>query len=287
MKNNLKQFVIKPASDKQLSSLDKAMVFNLLEEHGFLIFRGFEISVESYSDFVQSMSSKVTLDPAREFYAKNAQKVDAGKEAIGLHIENGNGPVVPDLCWFYCSVSPEEGSQTTVCDGSDVYQNLPDDLKAVFEDQKITYSRNVKEEIWRKYISHELKNSVAPEDVNESHLRIIEDNLPNLQTSINEDGSLHYQFETNAILKSGSLKSFANSILGPSFNYEKPKITLQNGQELHSGILEELEGLTERFTQEINWKDNDMVLIDNKRVMHGRREIISSKREIFNALSFK
>ncbi|WP_257222415.1 TauD/TfdA family dioxygenase [Acinetobacter sp. YH16050] len=38
--------------------------------------------------------------------------------------------------------------------------------------------------------------------------------------------------------------------------------------------MEELAERCERETSEIDWQDGDVVLIDNKRFMHGRREIL-------------
>ena len=59
----------------------------------------------------------ITFDPARENTDKNTQKVDAGLGPIGLHIENGNTPICPDIVAFYSTKAAFEGSQTTICDG--------------------------------------------------------------------------------------------------------------------------------------------------------------------------
>ena len=43
-----------------------------------------------------------------------------GLGPIGLHIENGNTPVCPDVVLFYSARAAFEGSQTTICDGREV-----------------------------------------------------------------------------------------------------------------------------------------------------------------------
>ncbi|WP_371833244.1 TauD/TfdA family dioxygenase [Vibrio sp.] len=111
----------------------------------------------------------------------------------------------------------------------------------------------------------------------------------NTEITLNIDGSIHYKFTVSALQTSlvNDKVSFANSILGPSFNYEKPKITIANTERpIADDILEEIKSVTQEHTIPIEWNDNDFVLIDNRRVMHGRDEIVDSRRKIFNALSY-
>jgi hypothetical protein len=45
--------------------------------------------------------------------------------------------------------------------------------------------------------------------------------------------------------------------------------------------IEELRGLAETCTHEINWQDGDIAVLDNTRVMHGRRAIVDTNRQLF------
>lgn len=277
--------VIEATDDKNILNIDHDFIKTELKKHGYLLFRNFDTSIEIYSKFVNNLSSRTTLDPARQFFSENAQLVDAGKSAIGLHIENGLGPVIPDFCWFYCKLAPDQGSQTTLCDGKVVYENMKEELKKIF-DTTITYSRNIPEQIWKTYIAHELGNQIAPNNIDASHLKQIEEKIENLTVTLNEDNSIKYKFEISPVLNQDETPYFANSILGPSYNYEKPEIILKNGDLIDETFKDELSRFTEQFTVNVGWNDGDIVLIDNKRVMHGRREILTNKREIYNALSF-
>lgn len=281
--------IIRPIdNNNDINSINEELLTNKLNNNGYVILRGFNTSIQKFSDFVKRNSSKITLDPAREFHSESAQKVDAGTDKVGLHLENGNGPLIPDYCWFYCNTAPIKKSPTTVCDGKIIHTNLPPHLLSIFKkNNTIIYSRNVAESVWKKYVSHQLHLIVTPEEVTEEHLALIQKQLPNLTFKINADGSLFYQFETSPIINRNTEKFFANSILGPSFNYEKPIIKFKNGLEISEGIKKELTTLTDKYTIDINWEKGDILLIDNKRVMHGRSEIKCNHREIFNALSFK
>ncbi|VEA66782.1 Taurine catabolism dioxygenase TauD, TfdA family [Serratia plymuthica] len=108
--------------------------------------------------------------------------------------------------------------------------------------------------------------------------------------TLNDDGAIRYQFRTPAIRASRinplEANNFANSIFGPSNNYEKPVITFADGEAIPADLLEEADAVCDRFTYDIGWQHGDVVLIDNTRVMHGRRRIEDKSRTIFNALSY-
>ena len=59
--------VLTPAPGMTLADLDSARLFSVLAESGFLLLRGFNPSLESYSDLVQRCSTRTMLDPARVF----------------------------------------------------------------------------------------------------------------------------------------------------------------------------------------------------------------------------
>lgn len=253
-----------------------------LINNGWLLIRGKECDLYDFSALMQSLCSKLTFDPARQLSSKETQKVDAGKVAVGLHIENGNTPLPPDIVAFYSQKSAVIGSQTTVCDGALLWQSLPKHLKNIFN-QQITVSRTLPEHLWKRYVATAL--SMSEDQVEDKHLTIFLKQVSNQAGQLNEMGELHYQLTINPVLnKNLSLKAaFANALLGPSFNYQKPKYTFADGSEVSEEVIAEVSELAERLTQEVQWQDNDIVIIDNKRVMHGRREIIGdlSERELF------
>lgn len=274
----------------QLDALHKDDILGQLKETGFILFRGFGPDIEGFSRLVQRVSTRVTLDPARAFkgQGKVAQKVDAGTDAVGLHIENGNSPFQPHLCWFFCEKAATAGSQTTVCDGHEVWNALSENARNAFYTQPIIYSRNVDETKW-KLFAHHLGGGRKPvEQITLKDLLDQMDDPRNTRITANADGSIHYAYRVGAVhttLFSDKL-AFANSILGPSYNYEKPRITFDDGTPLPDGLLREIAEVTEAKTQNIEWQAGDIALIDNTRTMHGRRAILDTDRAIYNALSY-
>ncbi len=280
--------LVLPAGASSLGALEPAWVTTLLADAGFLLFRGFRADLEEFTSFVKAHSSRITLDPARSFHGGEvAQKVDAGTTAVGLHLENGNSPFGPDLTWFLCEKAASRGSQTTVCDGYRVWDAASDTAREVFGTKDIMYSRRVEEAKWKALVCHQTEGRKDIADVTFDDLRGLVGGI-STTLQLNDDGSIHYAYRTGAAHPTlfGTRLSWANSVFGPSYNYEAPRITFADGTEIPEELFSEFRKLTAELTEEIDWQDGDVALIDNTRVMHGRREILDTDRTIYNAQSY-
>lgn len=288
--------VVHARAGDTLAALDREQLAHWLGRHGYLVLRGFDCGVAQFSALVKNSSSRISLDPARRFHDSDgevlAQMVDAGVDAIGLHCENGNSPFWPDLCWFFCTEAPQRGSQTTLCDGAAVFHELAPQLRTRLLAQDIVYTRRVPQPLWKNYVRHAFSGGPEASDTNAAFERLLAlvNDIDSTSIALHEDGAITYRFRTPAILArsvfSPGLPAFANSILGPSFNYERPQITFADGTPLNEQLRTALAELCERHTVEVGWRQRDIVVIDNARVMHGRRRIEDSHRTIYNALSY-
>ncbi len=280
--------IIESTTNGSLFDIPREDIGANLDEFGAIMFRNFNTDSEVFSKFISKISARITLDPARSFVSKGTQLVDAGVDKVGLHLENGNAPVLPDLIWFMCEIAAKSGSQSTYCDGRKVWANMDEDIKEKFEAQRIKYSRNIPEKLWKKYVFHEIGGMNSVDNVTVDHLLELGKRNPGQYFSINNDGSVFSELKTWAVhpTQFSELPSFANSMLGPSYNYEKPKICFEDGSEIGDDIWVHIEKITDRYTYNIPWENGDVVLIDNTRVMHGRRRIEDPNRRICAALSY-
>lgn len=248
-----------------------------LKTHGWTLLRGYHYDVETFSQLMTQLCQTLTYDPARQNITSEAQKVDAGTHAIGLHIENGNTPMPPDVIAFFSELSAKKGSQTTICDGHAVYQALSPRLKATFS-QPMRISRYLPQAIWQNYVATATGRADSDQiSLNDLDTFITATTSKTLTHHVEPqaDGGVRYVLQIPAIREdnlSGQL-AFANTLLGPSFNYEKPEFTLANGQHIDDALINELTQLCEKHTQDIAWQNGDVVILDNKRMMHGRRQI--------------
>ena len=253
-----------------------------LERDGWTILRGFDPDMDEFSALTTALCNKITFDPAREYGDANTQKVDAGTGPIGLHTENGNTPVCPDIVAFFSPVAAFEGSQTTICDGRDVFAAMDEATKERWQ-RPIVVERYLPELLWKRYLANEHPAISKPEEVTERHVMEFRAAVPNQDFDMLDDGGINYRLTVSPVrasaLSGGT--AFANAVLGPSHNYAPPRYRFEDGEEVGQDEIEGLRELAETCTHEINWQDGDIAVLDNTRVMHGRRAIIDDKRQLF------
>ena len=272
------------ASEAGVSSVNPA-ILSAIQDHlnrdGWALLRGFDMDIAAFSGLTSQLCKTITFDPARENTDKNTQKVDAGLGPIGLHIENGNTPICPDVVAFDITTAAFEGSQTTICDGRDVFAAFSDAQKQRWS-QRMTVTRTLPEPLWKRYLANEHPAISQPEEVTEEHILQFKASIPDQDFTLNADGSLEYRIKVSPVRPSSlsNGQAFANAILGPSHNYEPPVYALEDGSIVTLDEIEELRDIAETCTVEINWQDGDVAVIDNTRVMHGRRAIKDKDREL-------
>lgn len=271
-----------------LADLDSGMLFSALAESGFLLLRGFDPTLESYSDLVQRCSTRTTLDPARVFHGPVAQKVDAGNDAVALHQENATTPFVPHLVWLFCQRAASSGSQTTVCDGYELWDGLSETARAEFIGRDLMFAREVSSARWRPFVFHLLEGKKPAEDVDFTDLLALLENRETTRLEQRDNGAIYYEFRTPAVhpTRFGERLAFCNGMLTDAVYYEPPKITFGDGTEIPKALTAEVRAVSDRLTGEISWCHGDVLLLDNTRVMHGRRAITDPERTLFNAQSY-
>jgi hypothetical protein len=183
---------------------------------------------------------------------------------------------------FYSPVAAFEGSQTTVCDGRAVYDAMSDTQKARWR-RDMVVERYLPEELWKRYLANEHPAISRPDEVTLEHIEQFRAAIPNQDFDMLEDGGINYRL-TVAPVRSSALSGglgFANAVLGPSHNYAPPRYRFGETDIISDDEIEELRALAEAYTHEINWQDGDIAVLDNTRVMHGRRAIVDTNRQLF------
>lgn len=258
-----------------------------LAHSGVVIYRDFGDTLQDFNDFVSAHSSRVTFDPARKTSTANTAEIDAGFHEMGLHRENGNLPFNPDIQWFFCLEAAAVGSETTMCDGQRALFDLSAKTRKLFESQNIKYSRRIPWSNVKRFLSVELQ--IPFDKITDEHLEMVNRDVPGQTYRRVDQNLIHSQLIIPAIEIScfSGRAAFCNSMLGPSVNYEPPRITWENGEEISLDIWDELKDITSRNTYSHFWKKGDIVVIDNTRVMHGRRRLDDPSRRIFGAQSYR
>ncbi|WP_082827934.1 MULTISPECIES: TauD/TfdA family dioxygenase [unclassified Marinomonas] len=265
-------FLVSSKENESIKSHHLAQAQLGLEEQGWALFRGFQHNLDSFNELILHFCQQITFDPAREFTTSMSQKVDAGTQAVGLHIENGNTPFPPSLVAFYSQKSARQGSQTILCDGVSLYEALPKSIQERF-DSPIRVTRTLPELLWKAYVRNEHPKLAVGQDVTRQHLEDVLKMVPGQDGALNAKRELDYSLKINPLSKHKGKTAFANALLGPSFNYQKPVYHHADGSLIEQSELDQLAEYAEAHTYELDWENGDMIIIDNTRVMHGRRAI--------------
>jgi alpha-ketoglutarate-dependent taurine dioxygenase len=273
--------LILPGDSRDLFSLDIEKIRNNFNEQGILLYSGFDLSDEAFVKFTAQFSDqfyKHSIKSVRPNYGKDdtVAEVLIGTHFVELHGEMFYMPVRPEILWLYCVVPAIRGGQTTVCDGQRFYEALPKDLKSYFNQVEILYKHNWDPSGWNAFLK--------TQDIQEA-LQKVQSKKGVSNARVSGD-RLMFEFQTPGVYDLHGKKVFINS-LANVYQYKHLKVIdveFSDGQKISEDFIKELNQIGETVTENINWKPNEIVMIDNKRFMHGRRAF-KGQRKILTRFS--
>jgi alpha-ketoglutarate-dependent taurine dioxygenase len=258
--------------------LDREEIINLFKSYGFLLFRGSENSVDTFTQLTNSLS-KDFLDYTGGFFNRrvingNATilSVNDFNDEIKLHGEMYYQQNIPLMLWFFCAHPASQDGETILCDGRQLFNELSSPLKELFSNKKLKYKvGHLDKEAWHKRYKT-------------NDLRVLEQTCRsnNLILQINEDESINIQYICPAIHLSrcGKYRIFINGLLVVK-QLAPNAVCFDDDSEITDDIVSELYEMAERITTEISWKTGDILMVDNTRMMHGRRAFSDTQRDIY------
>lgn len=253
--------LLRPAADAEVSlrDLDRDEIIASFEAHGVLLFRGFGLRPEDLTAFTDSFSEMYCPDLASRaprFGQAAVRSVDRGSHAIRLHVEAGFAVTAPELLWFYCHVPSTTGGSTTLCDGIRLWRSLAPETQRRFLAQPVKYRFS--------FVFGEQKPG--------------EGRVPWPMPGIGVDGYVDRDegMASLSVLRYAVQESrladrslcFANFLLPEA---EILTRTMADGSPIGEKTLAELADTAERLSFDLQWQPGDLVMVDNRRFMHGRR----------------
>ena len=275
-----------------------------LEEHGAIIFKDLPVkTAEDFDQFVssfnyetftyeESLSNAVRINKTDKVFTAN----EAPREVeIFLHHEMAQTPTYPKNIFFFCKSASETGGETPLCRSDQLYEALLKADKALvesFEKFGVIYNSIMSsgDELisgqgrsWQKTLGVSSKNDA-------------EEKLSKLGYSWNwiEDDNLSVTTKTLQATKElgNGQKSFFNQVIAASLGWKKNSenqiapVRFGNGEEIKESYIELISELAQSLTLLRSWQDHDILLIDNYRVMHGRKPFAGYKnREVLVSLT--
>ncbi|MBW4646263.1 MAG: TauD/TfdA family dioxygenase [Goleter apudmare HA4340-LM2] len=257
--------------------LDITEIISLFKSYGVLLFRGFETNAEIFKEFSNLLSTDFIDYTGGAFTRRviNGDKtllsVNDYQFEIKLHGEMYYQQNIPLLLWFYCAHPASKAGETTVCDGKQFFTEISSSTKELFSKKKLKFSVNIPQDEWhKKYQTDDLHKLEEMCRNNNTHLKI------------NEDNSIVLEYICPAIIPSrcGKYQVFINSLL-PTKQLSPKILNFDDDSEIPEDVVAELNEIAERITTNISWQKGDILMIDNTRIMHGRRAFTDEKRDIY------
>jgi hypothetical protein len=240
-------------------------ILSLVRSHGVAVFRGFAPGLARFYELAAQISPGVH------------RGVGEDTNGLRLHGEIYYMPLRVDLLWFYCVSSAPTGGATTVCDGVQVADQLSVAARQFFADNPLTYELHFTRSQWSRLVGNVSAEQAA---------QLLRTDVMGPVADAYGDGCtfscaamsaeiVRAVFGRSAIIPTqwNNRRAFVNTMLhaldpwASSRNRHMYRLTTRIPPE----ILSEVEQVTERLTEEIWWSPGDFAVVDNTRLMHGRR----------------
>lgn len=260
-----------------LLELNKEEIINLFKSYGVLLFRGFETDIDTFAEFSNSLSTDFLDYTGGAFNRKMINEeptiltVTDFKHEVKLHGEMYYTKKPPLMIWFFCANPPLQDGETIVCDSQQFFHELSSSMKDLFNRKKLKFSGTLNKEDWHK--KYKTNDFYLVKEICKSN---------GMEVEINEDQSIKRQFVASAIHKSrtGQDYVFINSLLAAK-HINPETVCFDDDSEITDEIMSELNEIAERISIEISWQKGDILMIDNTRIMHGRRAFEDEQRNIY------
>lgn len=269
--------------------LDTQSVRDAFRAHGAVLIKGCDFGRQAFVDLTERFPIRfmeyvggANNDRGSAFgQSKTVLTVTGGavaKQAIPLHGEMFYTRPYPQTLFFCCIRPADADGQTTICDGIALWNALPEDVQKVFLDNKLRYRRVYTDDAWKKvYKTDDLQEVKAI--CGETGVSFTE----------HPDGSVETVHVTYAWHDHEAGRAFVNSVLvWAAREYlagiDDSKVRFEDGSELPKELLYRIHGIAEELTLDIGWEPGMVAIVDNTRVMHGRRAYEDTDRDIIMRL---
>lgn len=268
---------------RTLRELEPGEMIRHLRQSGMFLLRGFDVSLAGFEEFTTRFCDRFHAVGTRQAIETSdsdgyTSEVPKSNFSLFAHSEGAYRPwpPPPDLCFFNCVKSPADNSgQTMLVDGADFLERLPRALRERFTLQGIIYQARWDEARWRTEFG-----------VN---------NLAELDALMAEHPQCGYQLEGECIevrchvpairVSMGGAPAFANGLLAHLPHVSHPRwqglnayskgtnqVFFGDGEEIPESVINRLIDIQDDIALNHAWMENDLLVLDNTRVMHGRRK---------------
>lgn len=270
--------LIEAAAGETCDTLDALRLEGLFRDHGALLLRGFGADVPRFERLARRLCSTAVVNesPGRALLnvPGDVRSVDPGTNAFNLHPELSREPWKPDAALFACLSPPGIGGETLVCDGIALVEALPASLRNALIDRRLVYPQPVWPELLEFWLGTSAPTNAqlaAPPSACPYSFRFANGRWWRLFSR----PALHRPLFADA-------PAFGNFLLFARFNNGRTGFPLlDDGSAVPDDWLLEIKRAGDALAMPVQWRQGDVLILDNSRFMHGRNAITdAAERQI-------
>ena len=283
--------MVQGSNDESAFDLDKEQIIELFTSSGAVLLRGFNLGPEGFSKFSSLFGTDYMTYRGGSYVRKTVNGADKtllsvshdyGREKqdtfeLPLHGEMYYRDNRPTILWFYCVTPAAADGETTICDGSQIYEELSTPTKELFHRKRLTYIRRYNDGEWQKIFQ--------TEDIDEAAAFGREIGL-----TVQADGvskSIKTEYVHPAVIRSrwGNRTVYINNMLPvlwqESTGRQTSIVRFEDGSRIPEDVVREITEIQRRLIVPTPWQKQDFLMLDNTRFMHGRRAFTDTGRDIY------
>lgn len=294
------------AQDQSLADYivqNKAEIDKTLAATGAVLFRGFNIispelldrAIDAYGEpsftYEASLSNAVRVNLTPRVFTANEAPPDV---EIFLHHEMAQTPLFPSKLFFACMIAPETGGATPLCRSDILLEKLrkaEPQLVADFQDKGVQYTNIMPaENDETSGQGRSWKSTLSSQTVDAAETRL---SALGYSWDWLENGALKVTTPClDAVRDIGNGEtSFFNQLIAAfrgwkdARNDPSKSVTFGDGTPIDVEALGTAIKLADELSYDLNWQAGDVALIDNYRVMHGRRPYSGQRRVVASLMA--
>lgn len=267
--------------EQTLAHIEPAVILEAVAAKGAVLLRGFDCDAAGFERFTTLFCERFHASPARanlpgESSDGTTTRAPEVNFSLLAHNEASYRPFEPPhLAFFLCLEAPSRpGGETLLVDGRAFLARMPEALMKRFLDEGVIFESRWAPARWQAELGVADPASLAE----------LESKIAGLELSL--DGEmLIYRCRRTAIQADGQgVPVFANAILAhlpevrhPAYRDAKPygkpgnQVYFGDGEPLSDAVVNTLVDIQDETGYAHRLRRNDLLVIDNSRVMHGRR----------------
>ena len=282
--------------------IKKREIITNLNTHGAILFRGFPVEsdidfdafVNAFEmnnlDYRDTLSNAVRINRTPRVFTANESPPDV---SIFLHHELAQTTVYPSHLFFYCEQPSDGGGETPICRSDLLLEKLEDEIPLFVKkcselgvcytnimpskkDQDSGQGRSWQDTL---SVSDMISAETILKDLNYNWKWLDDDSLKVITCPL----------PAIRLLPNGS-KVFFNQLIAAfegwndKRNKSEESISFGDGSEISKEHMKKVCKLSDEISFDLSWKKNDMVIINNMMVMHGRKPFVG-RRSILASLA--